>query len=228
MGIGTLNENSLHADLRNILLVQGDRIEVPINGYWIDIVRDDLLIEVQTRNFSAIKKKLTYLQILHPIRLIYPISIRKWITKINDDGVSICRKSPKHGVLDLLFYELVRIPEIVLHPNFSLEVMMIEEEEIQIPNNHSNRRNSWRRKGWSIFDRKLINIIDRKTFNTPEDYHIFIDPIPDDMPFTTKEFGLLRGVNLPLAYKMTYTLRKIGLISIYEKKSRTNIYKKNI
>jgi hypothetical protein len=33
-----------------------DRFEVPVDGFVIDIVRDDLLIEIQTRNFSSLKR----------------------------------------------------------------------------------------------------------------------------------------------------------------------------
>jgi len=54
--IGTLNEKSLHADLKKWYTQPGDQLEVPLDGYYIDIVRDDMLIEIQTRNFSSIKK----------------------------------------------------------------------------------------------------------------------------------------------------------------------------
>jgi hypothetical protein len=37
----------------------GDRFEVPVDGFVIDIAQEDLLIEIQTRNFSSIKSKLT-------------------------------------------------------------------------------------------------------------------------------------------------------------------------
>jgi len=57
-GIGTLKESSLHAKLKEWYRKPGDRLEVPIDGYLIDIVHSDLLIEIQTQNFSAIKKNL--------------------------------------------------------------------------------------------------------------------------------------------------------------------------
>lgn len=43
---------------------------LPVDGYIIDIVRGDLLIEVQTRNFSALKAKLLTLTAKCPVRLI--------------------------------------------------------------------------------------------------------------------------------------------------------------
>ena len=34
----------------------GDRMEQPIDGYVADLVRGDELIEIQTRNFGALKR----------------------------------------------------------------------------------------------------------------------------------------------------------------------------
>jgi hypothetical protein len=54
-GIGLLNEKPLHASLKQWYSRPGDRFEVPIDRFVIDIVRGDLLIEIQTRNLAAIK-----------------------------------------------------------------------------------------------------------------------------------------------------------------------------
>ena len=127
-GIGLLNEKPLHASLKQWYARPGDRLEVPVDGFVIDIVRDDLLIEIQTRNFSSIKSKLNNLVRSHPVRLIYPIVQEKWIVRLATDkgGGVIRRKSPKRGRLEDLFWELVSIPQLMSNPNFSLEVLMIQ------------------------------------------------------------------------------------------------------
>ena len=56
--IGTLNEKTLHADLKWLLSESHDQLEKQVDNYLIDIVRDDLLIEIQTSNFAIIRKKL--------------------------------------------------------------------------------------------------------------------------------------------------------------------------
>jgi hypothetical protein len=56
--IGLLNEKPLHASLKQWYAQPGDRFEVAVDGFVIDIVRDDLLIEIQTRNFASINSKL--------------------------------------------------------------------------------------------------------------------------------------------------------------------------
>ncbi len=57
-GIGLLNEKPLHASLKEWYAQPGDQFEVPVDGFVIDIVRDDLLLEIQTGSFASIKSKL--------------------------------------------------------------------------------------------------------------------------------------------------------------------------
>ena len=147
-GIGLLNEKPLHASLKQWYARPGDRLEVAVDGFVIDIVRDDLLIEIQTRNFASIKSKLTKLVHSHQVRLIYPIVQEKWIVRsaTDDRGGVIRRKSPKRGRLEDLFREMVSIPQLLSNRNFSLEVLMIKEEEAR---RYEGKR-QWRRRGWVI------------------------------------------------------------------------------
>ncbi len=75
-GIGTLNEKPLHAALKEWYALPGDRFEVSVDGYVIDIVRDDRLLEIQTGTFSSLKSKLNTLVRTHRVRLIYSIPKR--------------------------------------------------------------------------------------------------------------------------------------------------------
>jgi hypothetical protein len=72
-GIGLINEKPLHASLKQWYARPGDRFEVPVDGFVIDIVRDDLLIEIQTRNFASINSKLCKLTRSYEVRLVYPV-----------------------------------------------------------------------------------------------------------------------------------------------------------
>ena len=55
--IGTLNEGSLHAALKNLYAEPKDEFEVPIEGYVVDILRNNQktkkVIEIQTSSFGA-------------------------------------------------------------------------------------------------------------------------------------------------------------------------------
>ena len=60
-GIGLLNEGPLHAALKMWYAQPEDRFEVTVEGFVIDIVRDGLVLEIQTGNVASIKSKLANL-----------------------------------------------------------------------------------------------------------------------------------------------------------------------
>ena len=131
--IGTLNEKPLHAALKAYYAQPGDRFEVPVDQFHIDLVRGDLLVEFQTAGFGAMRRKLDALLPNHPVRLVHPIAETKWIVKLDRTGTKELyrRKSPKKGCVDDLFEELVSLPTLLANENFSLEVLMIHEEDVR-------------------------------------------------------------------------------------------------
>jgi len=221
VGIGTLKETSLHAGLKSWYARPGDQLEQVVDGYVVDILRDDSLIEIQTANFSAIKAKLNRLVEQHHVRLVYPIAQKKWIVRTEKDGRIIGRrKSPKQGCYEDLFIELVRIPALILHPNFELELLLTWEEEIWLRDN----RGSWRRKGWSIADRRLLDVVDRWLLASPGHLRSFLpDLLP--VPFTSHELAQAIRKPIYLAQKMAYCLRSIGLIEIVGKRRNAWLYR---
>ena len=129
--VGTLREKPLHAALKRWYAEDGDRIEVPVDGFVIDLVRDDVLIEIQTRGFSGMKSKLARLLEDHAVRLVHPVPAGKWIVRLGDGGEILSRRrSPKRGSAVDLFAELVSFPGLIAHPGLTLEVLLVHEEEI--------------------------------------------------------------------------------------------------
>jgi hypothetical protein len=154
-GIGTENERSLHAALKRWYARPGDELEAKVDGYIIDIRRGRELIEVQTANFAAIAKKLRKLLKKYCVRLVYPIAEEKWITRTTESGEFIKRrKSPKKGKPIHLFSELIRIPDLLAEDNLTIEILLIKEEEIWC----EDGRGSWRRRGVTVQDRKLLEV----------------------------------------------------------------------
>lgn len=220
-GIGTLNERSLHQSLKEWYVKPEDRLEVSIDGYIIDIVRADLLIEIQTRNFAALKNKLENLLNKHQIRLVYPITKEKWITLYDERKTEILhrRKSPKKGQLFCVFDELIRMPALIKHPNLSLEVLLIQEDEIRCADGNG----SWRRKGVSIIDRRLIQVLEKKEFVQRED---FLNLLPVDLrqPFSTKDLAQALQIKVNSARKMAYCLKKMELVQEVGKRGNALLY----
>lgn len=219
-GIGLLNEKPLHAALKQWYAQPGDRFEVPVDGFVIDIVRDSLLLEIQTGHFSAIKSKLATLVASHRVRLIYPVAQEKWIVRWSGDGggAGTRRKSPKRGQVEEVFSQAVRIPKMMTHPNFSLEVLMIREEEIR---RHGGRR-AWRRKGWVLEERRLLEVVDRRVFDGPGSW---LALLPKGLAsFTARDLAEATGVRLALAQKMAYSFRIAGLVRSQGRRGRAILY----
>ncbi len=53
-----MNEHSLHSEIKKVYSLLGDVFEVKLSSYIIGVLRGELVIEVQTKNFSAFKEKL--------------------------------------------------------------------------------------------------------------------------------------------------------------------------
>ena len=220
-GIGLLNEKPLHASLKQWYAQPGDRFEVAVDGYVIDIVRGDLLIEIQTGHFAAVKAKLTKLIRSHQIRLIYPIVQEKWITRVasNARGRIIRRKSPKRGRLEDLFRELVSFPELLGNQSFSVEVLLIRGEEAR---RYGGTRQG-RRRGWAIDARRLLEVLDRRLFTESADWRRCL---PEGLEsFTTSDLATAMDARKELAQKMAYCLRKGSVIELMGKRGRDNLYR---
>ncbi len=218
--IGTQKENSLHASLKDFYFLPGDQLEVECGRYVIDIVRDEELIEIQTANFHLLKTKMSNLLKDYHVRVVHPIAKDRWILRLGKDRKQKSRrKSPKHGRPVDLFKELVGLVEIIDHPHFSLEVALIEEEVIWI----DDGRGSWRRKGWSVADRKLIRVIDKVLYERPLDYLSLLPSSLED-PFTNAELSKVLKIRRRLAEKMTYCLRKMGVIEMVGIRQRFKLF----
>ncbi|MCP4420420.1 MAG: hypothetical protein GY805_27760 [Chloroflexi bacterium] len=218
--IGTLAEKSLHAGIKEWYGRSGDQFEVKVDGFIIDIVRGDQLIEIQTRNFGAMKRKLSQLLKHHPVLLLHPIPQEKWIVRQTAVGTPISRrKSPKRGQPLDLFSELMRIPHLLTQPNLQVGVLLTQQEEIW----RDDGQGSWRRKGWSLYDHKLLQVVEQ---------HIFADPaallqlLPSDLPqpFTNRMLAEAAKVRLNLAQRTTYTLARCDVLEQCSKIGRAFAY----
>ncbi len=218
--IGTLAEKSLHAGLKEWYAQPGDQFEVSVAGFVIDIVRDDLLIEIQTANFSAMKRKLGKLLQNHRIHMLHPVAQEKWIVRQSKNGSQHSRrKSPKRGRVEDIFNELIYIPHLLSHPNLSLELLLTQEEQLL----RNDGKGSWRRKRWSIHDRRLLQVVEQHSFSTLADLLTLLPPtLPQ--PFTNVNLAVELNCPPRLAQKITYTLRHAGALDIAGKQGRALLY----
>ncbi|MFX1488845.1 MAG: hypothetical protein ACFFBI_06845 [Promethearchaeota archaeon] len=219
--IGRLNESSLHSTLKLWYSESRDMTELLVDNFLIDIVRDGLLIEIQTKNFASIRRKLEKLIQNHNVRLVHPIIQDKWIININNSSEKIIRKrlSPKHCSYLDIFNELIRIADLVSHPNFTIEILLVQVEEIR----KNDGKGTWRRAGWSIQDVRLVNILERKIFYNPSDF-LILTPTDLRTPFTNVDLAHSLKKSVNLARKMSYCLRKMGILHVIGKKGKAFLF----
>ncbi len=222
--IGVLNEQPLHAALKKHYASAGAALEVAVDGFVIDVVQDDLLVEIQTGNFSGIRSKLVHLAEEHPLRLVYPVAREKWLLKLprQKGGEIERRKSPKRGRVEDVFAELVSFPELLYKETFSLEVLLILEEEVR----RYDPRRGWRQHGWVTVERRLLEVVDGQVFHEPGDLGTML---PELLPrrFTTADIAEAMDGSRSLAQKMAYCLRKTGVIVQLGREGSSKLYVKS-
>lgn len=217
--IGTLNESSLHAAIKEELRQPGDRLEQPLDGFVIDLVRGDQLIEIQTGSFGALGRKLDRLLGEYRVHLVHPIALETWIVR---EGKPT-RKSPRRGCIHDLFVELASVPTLLDHPHLSLEVWLVRQDSCRRPDPTARRG----RGGWRTVDRRLREIVDRQRFDRPSD---LLRLLPDDTPavFTTADIARGASIDRRLAQSMAYCLRTNGLIDEVERRAEGIRYRLSV
>lgn len=216
-----MTEQTLHEQLKDYYAKETGAIESPLGDYRVDVVRGNLLIEIQTRSFSSIRDKLRDLAGDHRVRLVHPIAFQKWIIRLDKDRKQVSkRKSPKKGRIEEIFYELVYIPKLLGDPNFEIEVVLVDLEEYWI----DDGKGSWRRRRWSIHDKQMLELRERHLFAGPED---FKQLLPESLPneFTSRMLATEAGLNIRVSQKMLYCLSKMGVVERNGKKGRAYLYR---
>jgi hypothetical protein len=129
------------------------------------------------------------------------------------------RRSPRKGRLEDLFSEMVSFPQLLAHPNFSLEVVMVKAEETR---RYEGKRR-WRRGGWAIDGRRLLEVLGQRLFSDPADWRRLL---PEGLEsFTATELAAATNTGGRLAQKMAYCLRKANVIELAGRRGRAHVYR---
>lgn len=222
-GIGTLKEKSIHAILKNFYAPYTIHQEIRIGGYVADIALGDEIIEIQTRNFNTMRKKLEAFLPEHEVTIVYPIAHTKWLSWINEETGEVTkkRKSPKTGTIYQIIPELYRIKPFLSHPHlhFIMPLMAVEEYRLLNGWSHDKKRGSTRHDGMPTA------LIDEVYITKLVDYGIFL---PQDLPkqFTTKDLQSIAKIPQRYAGTCLNLLYHLGLVERIGKKGNAYIYEK--
>jgi hypothetical protein len=218
--IGVLGEGSLHAALKAVLAEPGDRLEVPVGRFVIDLVRaDGELVEVQTRGFWALGSKLDALLDGHRMRIVHPVAAERRIVRIDEHGQVLgVRRSPKRATAAAVFDELVAFPALLTHPNLTIEVLLLREDHLRRPL-PATARGRTRDPG----ERRLVDVLDRVTLRTTEDVLAVLPALPEE-PFSTRELAAVLRCGTLLARRVLYCLRAMGIVEPAGKRGRAPLH----
>jgi ribosomal protein S25 len=220
--IGTRFESSLHRDLKFRYAGQDGKTESEVGGFVADGVNaKGEFIEVQTGSFGPLKKKVQSLVLLGNVRIIHPIIVNKYIEVFDTNGkLKYRRKSPRKGNLWDFFDVLIYAPELPLIRGLVIELVLIDAVETRI----SDGKGSWRRKGISIKDRKMVSFHEKIIFKKLSDYLRFV-PFKKSEEFTTQLLSKETGITIDIARKVLYTLTKMGVVERVGKQRNALVYR---
>ena len=220
-------ETSLHRELKALYAPDETSQEVSLDGFRIDAVADDELVEIQHSSLSAIRRKVQQLTESHRVKVVKPIIVTKTLVKreAKDAPVISRRQSPKRGKLLDLFDELVHFTGAFPHERLVLEVPLVDVEEWRYPG-HGRRR---RRRGrdHQVEDVKLIAVREVHCFRTAADLTALV-PRGLPRPFHTGHLAERLGVQRWIAQRIAYCFRKMGAARTVGKDANALLYELSV
>jgi hypothetical protein len=216
-------ETSLHRQLKAIYAGDDGCCEVVHGKYRIDAVRGDELIEIQHGSLAAIRDKIRKLLAKHKVRIVKPIVANKLLVKLDERGGAELsrRRSPKRGTLLDVFEELVYFTRVFPHERLTLEVPLVEIEELRYPGHGRRRR---RRDGdFRIEDQRLLSILSHSKFRAATDLLTLLPPALSQ-PFHTGQLAEKLGVDRWIAQRIAYCLRETGGLVQAGKQGNAHLY----
>ena len=217
-------ETSLHRQLKARYADTPDDQEVALDGYRIDAIKDDQLIEIQHGSLAAIRDKIAKLLEKHCVTVVKPIVARKNLIKLKRRGGKVVdsRLSPKRGQVLDLFDELVYFTRVFPHKRLTLEVLLVEVEELRYPGHGRRRRRG--KRDFQVEDQRLLNVLETHQFRTLADLRKIL---PRRLPatFHTGDLAECLEIKRWVAQRIAYCLRETGAIKHVGKQGNTLLYR---
>ena len=216
-------ESSLHRQLKALYAPDDAAQEVRCEGYRIDAVCGDELVEIQHGSLAAIRDKIRKLLMRNRVRVVKPIVAAKLLVKLDSrDGTEVSRRrSPKRGQMLDLFDELVYFTRVFPHPRLVLEAALVEVEEWRYPGHGKRRR---RRAGdFQVQDQRLLGVVETRQFRTRADLRRML-PKGLPTPFHTGHLAEAMDVQRWVAQRIAYCLRETGALHVVGKQGNAVLY----
>lgn len=220
-GIGTLQEKTVHAVLKRFYEPDIAHQEIRIGNFVADIFRGDEIIEIQTRNFNSMRRKLDFFLETYPVTIVYPIPHTKWLYWIDEETGAITkkRKSPKTGTVYDAYYELYKIKPYLSHPNLHLCLVLLDMEEYRLLNGWSRNK----KRGSTRYDRIPVKLVEEFYIGNPTEYGCMI-PENLPVPFTSRDFAANGKISQQTANLALNILNSIDAVARVGKRGNAYLY----
>lgn len=220
-GIGTYKEKTLHAVLKRYIEPNDNCQEIGVGSFVADIFNENGIIEIQTRDFNRLRKKLAYFLNEHIVTIVYPIPATKWLIWVDPETGEATkqRKSPKTGSKYQAFRELYKIKLLLTNPNLRLRLMFLDMKEYRYLNGWSKDK----KKGSSRCERIPVALKDEIHINRPQEYKKLI---PDTLcdSFSSADFAKAAGISKHAASTALNVLHYVGAVERAGKKGNNYLY----
>lgn len=220
-GIGTLGEKTLHACIKHYFEPDPLCHETRLGRYVADVVNASGIIEIQTRNFYALRGKLAAFLEQGPVTVVYPVAQLKWLrwVDVETGEVTERRKSPKRGRAGEVLPELYGILPLLHHPGLRVCVLLTELEEYR-------RLDGWsadKKRGSARYERIPTELAGEVWLRGPADYAALL---PEGLAerFTAAELGWALRLRGRRAWQALQVLCRMGTVERVGQRGRAFEY----
>ncbi|HOA31642.1 MAG TPA: hypothetical protein PLI11_10855 [Clostridia bacterium] len=215
----------MHAFLKNYIDSNKNNHEVKIGPYYVDILNEEGVYEIQTKQLFRLRKKLHVLLPEYVVTIVLPLIKTKtiyWIDTTSNE-VSKGRKSPKKCTWYDVFSELYAIKDLLDNSNMKIMPILLDVDEYRLLNGWSYDK----KKGSTCHDRIVTNVHESMMIASKEDYCKLVpDSLAED--FSSKDFAKEAHTSIKNARLTLNILRHLGVVKQISKKGNLLIYNRSI
>lgn len=226
--VGTQNEKTLHAALKNYYAPFSDNQEIRIGDYFADAVGEDGIFEIQTRQLYKLRDKLNAFLEFSCVTVVYPSACVLGTVYISDDSGEIVKETPPRKTRSLLkvFEELYSIRDFLNSDNLRIIIARLNIQKRvffqgNVPPDLASR--SARKK--CRIEKIPLEFCEEIALENKPDYRRFL-PEGLDGKFTKKEFA--KAVGESASSLRLEVLRTVGAVERVGKQGNSFLYKRSL
>jgi len=205
-------KSSLHAALQEVYSREGGKTEAKVGDFRVDVLKGDLITEIQIAGLYKIKQKVRVLLLMgYKVKVVVPLQsvlVEPGGTKNRDQRYKI-------------FQELSHFVDVFPAPGLEVDFLMLKE--LRTWKKVKSGRHYVVPKGFMKRDTVPLAVIEEVRLREAHDLLKLID-IPDEK-FTARGLALRAGLSRRTASRACYVLRRTGVLNVEGMIGRAYLYR---